>query len=89
MSEKPISIVIPAFNQLEYCRACIESIRRVTERAYRLILVDNGSSDGVSEYFDSLDGADVVHVPENLGFPAGSNLGLVGRRARTPEHPLP
>ncbi|NIA13843.1 MAG: glycosyltransferase [Nitrospiraceae bacterium] len=76
MTEKPISIVIPAFNQLDYCRACIESLRRVTERAYRLILVDNGSSDGVSEYFDSMEDADVVHTPENLGFPAGSNLGL-------------
>ena len=76
MTDTPISIVIPAFNQLGYCRACIESLRRATKRAYRLILVDNGSSDGVSEYFDSVEDADVVHAPENLGFPAGSNLGL-------------
>ena len=76
MTEKPISIVIPAFNQLEYCRACVESLRSATQRAYRLILVDNCSSDGVSEYFDSIADADVVHAPANLGFPAGSNLGL-------------
>jgi glycosyltransferase involved in cell wall biosynthesis len=72
----PISIIIPAFNQLEYCRQCITSIRLATTRPYKLILVDNGSTDGVSEYFDSIKGATVVHAKENVGFAAGVNLGL-------------
>ena len=72
----PISIIIPAFNQLEYCRQCITSIRLATTRPYKLILVDNGSTDGVSEYFDSVEGATVVHAEENVGFAAGVNLGL-------------
>lgn len=72
----PISIVIPAFNQLQYCEQCIESIRRHTTRAYRLILVDNGSTDGVAEYFDSVAGAVAVHAGENRGFAGGVNLGL-------------
>lgn len=71
-----ISIVIPAFNQLAYCRQCITSVQANTQRPYQLILVDNGSTDGVGEYFDSVPGACVVHAGFNRGFAAGVNLGL-------------
>ncbi|MFO7974652.1 MAG: glycosyltransferase [Candidatus Hydrogenedentota bacterium] len=76
MAPKPISIIIPAFNQLDYCRQCIESLHINTDRAYRLILVDNGSTDGVSEFFDSVPDAVVVHSETNRGFAGGVNLGL-------------
>ncbi len=76
MAEVPTSIVIPAFNQLSYCRQCIESLLQYMRPPYQLILVDNGSTDGVGEYFDSIPGATVIHAEKNLGFPAGANLGL-------------
>ncbi len=82
---KKISIIIPAFNQLAYCRECIESLKASTpSELYELILVDNGSTDGVSEYFDGVEGAVVIHSPTNLGFAAGVNLGL----SRTRGHAL-
>lgn len=71
-----ISIVIPAYNQVEYCRQCIQSILIHTDRPYRLILVDNGSTDGVPEYFDSVPGALVIHSERNMGFAGGVNLGI-------------
>ena len=70
------SIVIPAHNQLDYCRQCVESIRLGTQRPYRLILVDNGSTDGVAEYFDTVPDATVVHAATNQGFAGGVNLGM-------------
>jgi len=73
---RAVSIIIPAHNQLECCRQCVDSILSNTEGPYKLILVDNGSTDGVSEYFDSVPNATVVHSEANLGFPAGVNLGL-------------
>lgn len=75
-ASSPVAIIIPAFNQLAYCQACIESLRRYTPEQYRLILVDNGSTDGVEEYFDTVEDAVVFHSPSNLGFAAGVNLGL-------------
>ncbi len=72
----PISIVIPAFNQLNYCQQCVQTILTNTERDYRLILVDNGSTDGVAEFFDSVPGAVVIHAETNRGFAGGVNLGL-------------
>lgn len=85
MSEM-VSIVIPAFNQLEYCRQCVHSVRAYTRQPFRLILVDNGSTDGVGEFFDAEAGGDViaVHAPVNLGFAGGVNLGL----ERAEGHPL-
>jgi GT2 family glycosyltransferase len=74
--ERPVSIVIPAFNQLHYCKQCVTSIAANTLHPYRLILVDNGSTDGVAEYFDSVPRAEVVHAEQNLGFAGGVNLGL-------------
>lgn len=70
------SIVIPAFNQLDYCRQCVQSIQLAAQGPHRLILVDNGSTDGVGEYFDSVPGAVVVHTGANLGFAGGTNAGL-------------
>jgi len=71
----PVSIIIQAFNQLAYCRECVEPILSHTEWPYKLILVDNGSTDGVGEFSDSIPNATVVHTGTNLGFPAGVALG--------------
>ena len=38
------SIVIVTHNQLEYTRQCLDSIRRLTDEPYELIVVDNGST---------------------------------------------
>jgi len=70
------SIVIPAFNQLDFCRQCVQSILWAAQGPYKLILVDNGSTDGVGEYFDTVPGATVVHTGQNLGFAGGTNRGL-------------
>ncbi len=72
----PIYIIIPAFNQLTYCRLCIESIQANTYYPYHLILVDNGSTDGVAEYFDSIPNATLIHNKTNRGFAAAINQGI-------------
>ena len=75
-AENTVSIIIPAFNQLAYCQQCVQSVLMHTTHPYRLILVDNGSTDGVAEFFDSVPNAVVVHAAENRGFAGGVNLGL-------------
>lgn len=42
------------FNQLALTRACLESLRATTE-PFRLVVVDNGSTDGTREFFERLD----------------------------------
>lgn len=71
-----ISIVIPAFNQLAYTRQCLASILENTEGDYRLILVDNGSTEPVSDFFCAIPGAVALRSETNLGFAGGVNLGM-------------
>ncbi|MDB5106392.1 MAG: hypothetical protein JWP91_4081 [Fibrobacteres bacterium] len=76
VTEKMVSIVILGFNQVEYTKKCIESIRKYTRQKYELILVDNGSKDGTEAYFRSIPGAKVIRNPENLGVSKGWNQGM-------------
>ncbi|MEO7427051.1 MAG: glycosyltransferase, partial [Fibrobacteria bacterium] len=75
-TEKLVSIIILGFNQVEYTRKCLESIRMHTRQRYELILIDNGSKDGTEAYFRSIPGAKVVRNAENLGVSKGWNQGL-------------
>jgi len=71
------SIIILAYNKLEYTRACIESIRRyTTTSSYELIVIDNGSTDGTSEWLASQSDIHAIYNHDNLGFPAGCNQGI-------------
>ena len=72
-----VSIIIPAFNQLKYSKLCIEAIIKNTKDVnYRLILVDNGSTDDTYKFFSIVKNAIIIHSDINLGFSGGVNLGL-------------
>lgn len=46
-----VTLVMSVFNQLELTRACLESLRTTTE-PFRLVVIDNGSTDGTREFFE-------------------------------------
>jgi len=48
-----VSVVIVVFNQLPVTRRCLESLRTTTA-PFDLTVVDNGSTDGTSDFFRSL-----------------------------------
>ncbi len=74
---QPVNIIIPAWNQVAYSRQCIQTLLANTpEGAYRLILVNNGSTDETPAFFDSVPNASVIHFPENRGFAAAVNAGM-------------
>ncbi|WP_048745176.1 methyltransferase domain-containing protein [Paenibacillus sp. P22] len=71
------SIVMLTFNQLEYTKQCIESIRSYTEpNTYELIIVDNGSTDGSREWLAEQEDIRLLLNEENVGFPKGCNQGI-------------
>jgi GT2 family glycosyltransferase/Tfp pilus assembly protein PilF len=82
-----ISIVILTRNQLKYTKKCIESIVTHTKETFEIILIDNGSTDGTIEYFESEltkliseDRLQVIKNNENLGFAKGNNQGMAAAR---------
>jgi GT2 family glycosyltransferase len=43
-------VCIPVFNRLEFTKRCLESLRRQDHGDYRIVICDDGSTDGTSEY---------------------------------------
>lgn len=80
-----VSVVVLAWNNLEYTRACLESLDRHTGYPdWELVLVDNASSDGTPDHFREIAArrprTTLVLNDENLGFAAGNNTGLAVAR---------
>lgn len=74
---RPVAIVILTWNALAYTQRCVDSLRRVTDHpAWRLVVVDNGSTDGTVEWLKTLSWVTLVENGSNLGFSRGCNIGI-------------
>lgn len=74
-----LSVIVPAFNAIDYLEDCITSIIGGSYRNFEIILIDDGSTDGTSELCDSLKEkyAEIrVFHTENHGISSARNLGL-------------
>ena len=71
-----VSIVIPVFNQLEYTKNCLESIRMNTRIPYEVIVVNDGSTDGTVEYLKTQKDLIVITNGKNYGYPYSCNQGI-------------
>lgn len=74
-------IIVLTWNQLDIIKQFVESYLENTSELSRLIIIDNGSSDGTPEYLSSLTDTDkvffkVVLNTENRGFVGGMNQGI-------------
>jgi GT2 family glycosyltransferase len=74
------SISILAFNNLDLTRRCLSTVLANSGDDFELILSDNGSTDGVGAFFDTVvrENANVrvVHYPSNLGFEEPNKMAL-------------
>lgn len=64
-----ISAVIPVRNGMPYIAETIESLRRQTHKADEIVVVDNCSTDGTSEYLDKQADIRVIHQPQSVSAP--------------------
>lgn len=77
VSVPPTSIVICSYNSKEDMIRCIESIRETTSCEMReIIVVDNASTDGITDYLQEQSDLILQLNTQNLGFPAGCNQGI-------------
>ena len=74
-----VSIVIPAYNLVEYIQPCLYSIANQTYTDFEVIFVNDGSTDGTGAILDAYAVNDsrvqVIHQP-NGGVSAARNAGL-------------
>lgn len=72
-----VSVVVLAYNHLDYTRQCIDSLfKYTTDVPYELITVNNGSTDGTEEYFNSLPHQKKLSFAENIGVDKAINQGF-------------
>lgn len=74
-----LSIVVPVYNVEKYLRRCIESLVHQTILLKKIILVDDGSTDGsgqiCDEYAAKYENIQVIHQ-KNQGLSAARNTGI-------------
>lgn len=76
----PVGVVVLNYNGLEDTLECIGSLRRSQGIDVRIIVVDNGSTNGSAGAIGTgASGVTLIRNPRNLGFAAGVNVGV--RRA--------
>lgn len=77
MSDNLVYIIVLNWNGRDDTRECLLSCRKTTYGNYRILVVDNGSTDG-SEAFLRGEFPDVefLQTGENLGFAGGNNRGI-------------
>lgn len=77
MSASPTWAVVLAWNQLRYTRECLTSLLALDPAADRVLLVDNGSTDGTSERVRAeFPSVEVMTLDRNRYFAGGVNAGL-------------
>lgn len=72
-----IAIVIPVHNRVHLTLQCLTSLARQTYREFRILLIDDGSTDGTNEvvkrHFPELE---VLHGDGNLWWTKATNFGI-------------
>lgn len=78
MDNPLVSIIIPAFNSINFIKETIESALRQTYKNIEIILVDDGSTDGTEELFDQFKKEGIFcYRTDNIGASNARNFGLI------------
>ena len=68
MNAPLVSITMPVFNGMPLIKASLESLKRQTYSNWECIIIDDGSTDGTSEFLNTItDSRFVVYHQENAG----------------------
>lgn len=77
------SVMMVTYNRLELTKRMLESFFKTTDTPYRLIVIDNGSTDGTVEWLQQLNiepplcqGVFKYFFKKNMGISIGRNQGL-------------
>jgi GT2 family glycosyltransferase len=77
MNYPSVYIILLNWNGWRDTLACVESCRKLTWPNYRLVIVDNGSTDGSEAILRERGGdVEILQTGHNLGFAGGNNVGI-------------
>jgi len=71
-----LAVVTVTYSPGETLERFLDSLTKATTRPVRVVLADNGSTDGAPEKAAGRDGVRLLRTGENLGYGAGANRGV-------------
>ena len=72
-----VSVIIVNWNGKQHLEECLDSLSKQTIKSFETILVDNGSTDGSTEFVETnFPAVKIVRLDKNEGFCRGNNIGL-------------
>ncbi len=81
MNPEKYAVTFACYNQVDYTRQCVESMIKHGFDLNRLVVVDNGSSDGTRAYLETLPLGGRIFNKENLGCGVAWNQGILALQA--------
>lgn len=81
MNREDVSVTFACYNQCDYTRRCVDSLRRHGPDLGRVVAVDNGSADDTRDYLASLPLGGCVLNRSNLGCGVAWNQGALWQQA--------
>lgn len=78
-----VSVVVVCFNGLDITRQCLTSLFRQNYHPNEVIVVDNGSQEGIREMvIKEFPQAKLICLDENIGFAGGHNKGIEAAKGK-------
>lgn len=72
-----ITIVIPNYNGKHFMKSCLSSLEEQTCKDFKILVVDNASTDGSIEYMKKYyPDIDLISLDQNYGFSKAVNIGI-------------
>lgn len=72
-----VSVIIPTWNRAGLVASVLQDLAQQTRQPDQILLVDNGSKDNTAAVAEQFASVEVVRFPENRGFAAAVNEGIV------------
>lgn len=77
-----VTIVIPNYNGKKLLENCLKTLEKQAYKNFKVIVIDNGSTDGSVSITSEVLDMEMVSLTENLGFCGAVNLGI--QKTKTP-----
>lgn len=72
-----VAVIIANWNGRKFLGDCLDSLEKQTFKNFRIIFVDNGSTDGSADFvISNYPEIDVIRLEKNTGFARANNIGI-------------
>ncbi len=74
---KRVTVIIPNYNGITYLKTCLSSLRTQSYKDFSVIVVDNASTDGSTDFIrEKYPEVTVIRLDKNYGFCRAINIGI-------------